>query len=229
MKICESQTLFWSHQFKLGRTKLIFCPLKFPWGPNTLGPLWIFFLSPQIQFININAGHANSVVAEMVYLCTNFVVDPICCDLRAFGGTSLDHKFLVGGPKSIYRAGAGIPLFCKKVLVGNFRLRNTSYRTRPVWAQVKWFPLHYRLRSIKRGEMLLSLSNSLIFAWISLVKLGKNCKNTFQIAFSPWRGRIWKKKHFETFFSNLSILSSCKNFRFHIPPLHVSLNMTYFC
>ena len=53
----------------------------------------------------VNAGHANSVVAEMVYLCTNSVVDPICRDLRAFGGTSLDHKFLVGGPKSIYRAG----------------------------------------------------------------------------------------------------------------------------
>ena len=39
----------------------------------------------------------------MVHLCTTFVVDPICRDLRALGGTSLDHKFLVGGPKSIYR------------------------------------------------------------------------------------------------------------------------------
>ena len=104
MKICKSQTLFWLHQFKLGRTKLIFCPLKFRWGPNTLGPPRIIILSAQIQFININAGHANSVVAEMVYLCNTFV-DPICRDLRALGGTSLDHRFLVGGPKSIYRAG----------------------------------------------------------------------------------------------------------------------------
>ena len=34
-----------------------------------------------------------------------FIIDPICRDLRAFGGTSPDHKFLVGGPKSIYTAG----------------------------------------------------------------------------------------------------------------------------
>ena len=32
-------------------------------------------------------------------------VDLICRDLRAFGGTSLDHKFLVGGPKSIHTTG----------------------------------------------------------------------------------------------------------------------------
>ena len=64
-------------------------------------------MSPQIQFFNINAGYANGVVAEMVYLCTTFVVDPICRDLRAFGGTSLDHKFLVWGPKSIYTTGEG--------------------------------------------------------------------------------------------------------------------------
>ena len=31
--------------------------------------------------------------------------DGQCCDLRALGRTSLDHKFLVGGPKSIYTAG----------------------------------------------------------------------------------------------------------------------------
>ena len=34
-----------------------------------------------------------------------FVASSIFRDLRAFGGTSLDHKFLVGGPKSIYTAG----------------------------------------------------------------------------------------------------------------------------
>ena len=38
MKICESQRLFCPPQFKLGRTKSIFCYLKFCWGPNTLGP-----------------------------------------------------------------------------------------------------------------------------------------------------------------------------------------------
>ena len=66
IRICESQTLFWSPQFKLGRTKLFFCPLKFClWGPNTLGPPKIILLSPQIQFININP--------EMVYLCTKLV------------------------------------------------------------------------------------------------------------------------------------------------------------
>ena len=52
-------------------------------------------------------------VAEMVYLCTKllnltwlrtYVDYLICRDLRAFGGTSLGHKFLVGGPKSIYTA-----------------------------------------------------------------------------------------------------------------------------
>ena len=105
MKICESQTLFWSPQFKLGRTKLNLCSLKFRWGQNTLDPARIIILSPQIQFININA---NSVEAEMVYLCTTFVVNPICRDLRAFEGTSLDHKFPVGGPKSIYRAGVEV-------------------------------------------------------------------------------------------------------------------------
>ena len=52
MKICESQRLFWSPQFKLGRTKSIFCSLKFCWGPNTLGPPRIIVLSPQIQFTN---------------------------------------------------------------------------------------------------------------------------------------------------------------------------------
>ena len=48
----ESQRLFWSPQFKLGRTKSIFCSLKFCWGPNTLGPPRIIVLSPQIQFTN---------------------------------------------------------------------------------------------------------------------------------------------------------------------------------
>ena len=35
-----------------------------------------------------------SVLSEMIYLCTTFVVDLIYRDLRAFEGTSLDHKFL---------------------------------------------------------------------------------------------------------------------------------------
>ena len=60
-----------------------------------------------------------SVLSEMIYLCTTFVVDLIYRDLRAFEGTSLDHKFLVGGPKSIYRAGCtGIDIlsvFCLKL------------------------------------------------------------------------------------------------------------------
>ena len=81
------------------------CPLKFRWGPNTLGPPRIIIFPPQIQFLDIITGHANSILAEMVYLCTTFVVDPICRDLRPFRGTSLDHKFLVEGTKSIYRAG----------------------------------------------------------------------------------------------------------------------------
>ena len=34
-----------------------------------------------------------------------YVDDLICRDLRTIGGTSLDHKFLVGGPKSIHTTG----------------------------------------------------------------------------------------------------------------------------
>ena len=34
-----------------------------------------------------------------------YVDDLICRDLRTFEGTSLDLKFLVGGPKSIYTTG----------------------------------------------------------------------------------------------------------------------------
>ena len=98
---------------------------QIPLGTQHSGSPLNIFLSPQIQFININAGNANSVVAEMVYLCTNSVVDPICRDLRAFGGTSLDHKFLVGGLKSIYRAGLlgtlGVLLGTLGVLLGILR------------------------------------------------------------------------------------------------------------
>ena len=39
----------------------------------------------------------------MIYALLSLI--HICRDLRAFGGTSLDPNFLVGGPKSIYRAG----------------------------------------------------------------------------------------------------------------------------
>ena len=59
MKICESQTLICSPQFKLGRTKLFVCPLQIPFVGTKHS--W----SPQIVFISINA--------EMVYLCRKLV------------------------------------------------------------------------------------------------------------------------------------------------------------
>jgi hypothetical protein len=40
---------------------------------NSVGDHRIIVLSPQIQFTNINAGHSNSIVAEMVYLFTKLV------------------------------------------------------------------------------------------------------------------------------------------------------------
>ena len=39
----------------------------------------------------------------MIYALLSLI--HICRDLRAFGGTSLDPNFLVGGPKSIYTTG----------------------------------------------------------------------------------------------------------------------------
>ena len=75
MKIYESQMLL-VPQIKLGRTKLNFCNLK------------THFWSPQIPQ-NLRS----------------YVDDLICRDLRTIGGTSLDHKFLFGGPKSIHTTG----------------------------------------------------------------------------------------------------------------------------
>ena len=43
----------------------------------------------------------------MIYALLSLI--HICRDLRAFGGTSLDPNFLVGGPKSIYTTRAGAP------------------------------------------------------------------------------------------------------------------------
>ena len=53
----------------------------------------------------------------------------------------------------------------------------------------------------------------------------KNCKKLekfFQIAFSLWRGRIWKKLFWEVFFGVIQFVF-VQNFRFHIRPLHVLL------
>ena len=50
-----------------------------------------------------------------------------------------------------------------------------------------------------QAKMSLSLSNSLCFAWISLVKLGKNCKNSYFSDFEPiflLFGGVCSKKDF---------------------------------
>ena len=74
-----------------------------------------------------------------------YVDDLICRDLRAFGGTSLDHKFLVGGPKSIYTTGPFGPVGpirqCSLVFVGVHRCSSMFVGVRrcpKVFVDVRW-------------------------------------------------------------------------------------------
>jgi len=94
-------------QFKLGRTKLIFCPLKFRWGTNPIGPPRIIILSPQIQFINIT-GHANSVVAEMVYVCTILLLIQFVAIYALLGGPALTISSWLGDRNQFIEPGSRV-------------------------------------------------------------------------------------------------------------------------
>ena len=74
---------------------------------------------------------------------------------------------------------------------------------------------------------MLSLSNSLIFAWISLVKIGKNRKIFFRLHFHH-EGVEYEKNYFETFFSGSSNLSSCKISGFIFDPFTFCLKNDIF-
>ena len=84
-------------------------------------------------------------------------------------------------------------------------------------------PLHYWLRPIKRGQfrfanfapqMSLSLSKSLSFASIPLVKIGENSKNSIffilEVQFHH-EGGLSESRYLELFFSAWSIFSPCKS------------------
>ena len=90
--------------------------------------------------------------------------------------------------------------------------------------------MHYWLRPIKRGQfrfanfapqMSLSLSKSLSFASIPLVKIGENSKNSIffilEVQFHH-EGGLSESRYFELFFSAWSIFLSCKKSAFTEPP-----------
>ena len=82
-----------------------------------------YFVPPN-SVININTGHANSVVAEMVFCVQLLSLIPFDPIYTLLGGLALTIKFLVGGPKSIYRNGGACG-------IGNFSVHCQQVSTAP--------------------------------------------------------------------------------------------------
>ena len=100
--------------------KPVFCPLKLLlWGPNTpLVPSKSLFCPPHVfakSAIYVSeTEHKALNVAEIIHLCTKLVnlhdlptviVDPICRDLRAFGGPALTINFWLGDRNQFIQPG----------------------------------------------------------------------------------------------------------------------------